>query len=57
MVICKSLALSVHARHVIVGIDAAWTAKNPSSVAVLQFEKQQPPSLALLGRSHVEKAH
>lgn len=38
----------------ILGIDAAWTVKNPSGVAVLQFNEQQPPSLELLGRSYDE---
>jgi len=38
----------------IIGIDPAWTAKNPSGVAVLQFEKQHPPGLVLLGRSYDE---
>lgn len=38
----------------IIGIDAAWTEKNPSGVAVLQFDRQKPPSLALIGRSYDE---
>lgn len=36
----------------ILGIDAAWTAKNPSGVAVLQFKEQLAPRLELLGRSY-----